>query len=169
MFDGWQNFFGVLGAAAATLIGLLFIVVTLTSGRSASTSAQGTRLFNSPTVFHLVSVLGNSALALAPGDEEISRRVIMTGWAIVGLIYSGTLAVRLGRLKNPTHWSDFWYYGVAPTLTYMALCAANIATWARAPHAAFFEALCLLALLVVAIRNAWDLVTWLAPRRDSER
>jgi hypothetical protein len=35
-----------------------------------------------------------------------------------------------------------------------------------APHAVFFEALCLLGLLVVAIRNAWDLVTWLAPRRD---
>jgi len=166
MFDGWQNFFGVLGAAAATLIGLLFIVVTLTSGRPVSTNVPGTRLFTSPTVFHLVSVLANSALALAPGDEEVSRRVLMTGWAFVGLIYAGALAVQIARLKNQTHWSDFWYYGVVPTLAYLALCTANVATWARAPHAAFFEALCLLALLVVAIRNAWDLVTWLAPRRD---
>jgi hypothetical protein len=91
MFDGWQNFFGVLGAAAATLIGLLFIVVTLTSGRPVSTNVPGTRLFTSPTVFHLVSVLANSALALAPGDEEVIRRVLMTSWALVGLIYAGAL------------------------------------------------------------------------------
>jgi hypothetical protein len=166
MFDGWQNFFGVLGAAAATLIGLLFIVVTLISGRPASVAAQGMKLFTGPTVFHLVSVLSNSALALAPGDEEFSRRLLMTGWASIGLVYSATLTIQLGRIKDPTHWSDVWYYGIAPMLTYLALLAANGATWIRAPHAVFFEALCLLGLQVVAIRNAWDLVTWLAPRRD---
>jgi hypothetical protein len=34
-------------------------------------------------------------------------------------------------------------------------------------HAAFFVGLSLPALLLVAIRNAWDLVTRLAPRRDN--
>jgi hypothetical protein len=167
MFNGWQNFFGVLGAAAATLIGLQFIVATLTSARPTSVNAPGVRLFTSPMVCHLVSVLANSVLALAPDDEDVFRRLIMTGWSFVGLIYTGALAIEIGRLKTQVHWSDFWYYGVAPTLAYLALCAANGATWIHAPHAAFFVALCLLALLMVAIRNAWDLVTWLAPRRDN--
>lgn len=167
MFDGWQSFFGVLSSASATLIGLLFVVVSLTSGRPAPASTTGTQLFMSPVVFHFVSVLAISALALAPGDEEIFKCLLMTGWGIVGLVYSGALALRIWRWHNATHWSDFWYYGVAPTLAYLALCASNAATWLHAPHAAFFEGLSLLALLIVAIRNAWDLVTWLAPRRDN--
>jgi hypothetical protein len=167
MYDGWQNFFGVLGAAAATLIGLQFIVATLTSARPESVSTPGVRLFTSPVVFHLVSVLANSVLALAAGDEDLFKRLVMTGGGFVGLIYAGTLAVQIARLETQTHWSDFWCYGAVPTLVYLALCAANGATWVHAPHAAFFVALCLLALLLVAIRNAWDLVTWLAPRRNT--
>jgi hypothetical protein len=168
MFEGWQNFFGVLGSAAATLIGLQFVVVTLTSGRPAAISTRGQQLFTSPVVFHLASVLANSALALAPGDEEIFKRLLLSGWALGGLAYTATLTVQIARLKIHTHWSDFWYYGVVPTLAYLALCIANGAIWLQKPHATFFEALGLLALLLVAIRNAWDLVTWLAPRRDSE-
>jgi hypothetical protein len=33
---------------------------------------------------------------------------------------------------------------------------------ARAPHAAYYVGLVLLLLLILGIRNAWDLVTWLA-------
>ena len=46
-----------------------------------------------------------------------------------------------------------------------ALCAASLALAARiagAPHA--FAAL-LLLLMLTGIRNAWDLVTWIAPKR----
>jgi hypothetical protein len=35
----------------------------------------------------------------------------------------------------------------------------------RERHAPYGVALCLLLLLVIAIRNAWDLITWLAPRQ----
>ena len=167
MYDAWQNFFAMLGESAATLIGLLFVVVSLTSGRPESASVPGRRLFSSPTVFHLVTVLVNSALALAPGDAEFFRRVLMTGWAGVGLGYAGALTLRLGRSANRTHWTDFWYYGVVPTLAYIVLVVAYAAAWSGARHAGFFVALGLLALLAVAIRNAWDLVTWLAPRRET--
>lgn len=168
MYDAWQNFFAMLGESAATLIGLLFVVVTLTSGRPASASAPGMRLFSSPTVFHLVTVLINSALALAPGDTEVFRRVLMGGWAAGGLLYAGALTLRLGRSGNRIHWTDFWYYGVVPALAYLVLVAAYAAAWIGARHAGFFVALGLLALLAVAIRNAWDLVTWLAPRRETD-
>ena len=54
---------------------------------------------------------------------------------------------------------------MAPAVVYAALAAtAGAAVW-RAPHAAYAVGLVLLTLLVVAVRNAWDLVTWLAPRR----
>ena len=36
MFAGWNNYFMLLGAASGSLIGLLFVVVTLTAGELAA-------------------------------------------------------------------------------------------------------------------------------------
>ena len=166
MFSGWQSFYQMTGEAAATLTGLLFLVVSLVADRQLSSMPQGAGLFTSPTVFHLVSVLVVSALALAPDGSGQSQNAIMIGWAAMGVVYTTWLAVRLFALPNPTHWSDCWWYGAGPALTYVALTVATVVAWVHASHAAYFVALCLMALLILAIRNAWDLVTWLAPRRD---
>src|ERR1700728_3646185 len=65
MFSAWQNLYQMTGEAAATLIGLLFIVASLTAGRQHSpVHERGMQLFTTPTVFHLVSVLVISALTL---------------------------------------------------------------------------------------------------------
>ena len=167
MFSGWQAFYQMTGGAAATLTGLLFLVASLMSGRPMSASAVGVRLFTTPTVFHLASVLVISALALAPTGEGDLQSAVMTLWALFGLVYALTRAAGILRLANQTHWSDFWWYGFGPTTAYLALAGAAAATWAHAPHAVYLVALCLTALLVVSIRNGWDLVTWLAPRRDT--
>ncbi len=45
-----------------------------------------------------------------------------------------------------------------------ALRSSAIGAWMQAPADALIIAGVLLALLLVGIRNAWDLVTWLAPR-----
>ena len=66
------------------------------------------------------------------------------------------------------HWSDLWTYGVTPAALHLGLCAAAVAVWARAPWAADALAAALLAILVLAIRNAWDLVTWIAPMAKSD-
>lgn len=169
MFAGWRSFYQLTGGAAATLIGLMFIVATLTSARSASSMTQGSRLFTTPTVFHLASVLVISALSLAADGEGRWARLIMAGWAIGGFVYAVWVAAGLRSTPFAPHWSDFWWYGVANAIVYAALALAAVLACALAPHAAFFLALCLLALLVVTIRNAWDLVTWLAPRREETR
>ena len=166
MFEGWQTYYQMTGEAAATLTGLLFIVATLSAARPSSGLSQGLRLFTTPTVFHLASVLVISALAIAPGAEGESPCAIMTAWTTVSLIYVVATAVGLSRLKNPTHWTDFWFYGAAPAVIYLGLTGASAAAWGGVRHAAYLVALCLLALLALTIRNAWDLVTWLAPRRD---
>jgi hypothetical protein len=165
MFSGWQTFYQMTGEAAATLTGLLFIVASLTSGRQSRKHERGVMLFTTPTVFHLASVLAISALALAP-DGEQSRIALMVGWAGLSVVYTVFLAVQLARIEDPTHWSDFWWYGVAPAAVYLALAGAAALACAHVPHAADFLALCLIALLLVTIRNAWDLVTWLALRQD---
>ena len=48
---------------------------------------------------------------------------------------------------------------------YLGLVLAVAASWGGAVHAAGALALAILLLMLLAVRNAWDLVTWLAPRR----
>ena len=167
MFAGWQAFYQMTGGSAATLTGLLFIVASLATGRrSADASATGQRLFTTPTVFHLLSVLVISGLVLIPDGEGPAQMAILIVWSGAGLIYGLGRLVGILRLPNRSHWSDVWWYGFAPAVVYVALAAASVSAGLGAPHAAFAVALCLMGLLTVAIRNAWDLVTWLAPRRD---
>jgi len=168
MFSGWQSFYQMTGEVSATLIGLLFIVASFTSGRPDSpVFTRGVSLFTTPVVFHLASILVISALALVPDGVGAFRAAIMTGWALLGFGYAIGLAMRIFMISDPTHWSDSWCYGAAPALTYLALVAATGSAWVGISHGAYYIALCLIVLLLVTIRNAWDLITWLAPRRNS--
>jgi hypothetical protein len=162
MFAGWQTFYQLTGSVAGELIGLLFIVATLAAGRRSPRNQTGQKLFTTPTVVHLGTVVIVSALALAPGTDNNSASVLMVLGALAGVAYTAAVAISLRRNDNPTHWSDFWLYGAAPAAAYVALTAAASAAVARAPHAAYYVGLVLLLLLILGIRNAWDLVTWLA-------
>jgi len=57
MFHGWENFFIVGGTAGATLIGLLFVAVTLGGGLSTPQGLDATRAFLTPTLFRFGGVL----------------------------------------------------------------------------------------------------------------
>jgi hypothetical protein len=166
MFHGWDNFYLLIGTAAATLIGLLFVVATLTRGLESPHSARGTRLYTTPTVFHFAAVLVMSVVALTP---ELSRQAggpMIAICGAIGFVYAAAIALQLRAPvgPDPPHWSDFWWYGFAPVIIYPVIGAAAALVWAAIPSGAYAVGFALLTLLVVGIRNAWDLVTWLAPR-----
>ena len=54
------------GTVAATLVGLLFVAVTVGTGLSTSRIVHGTRGFLTPTLIHLGSVLFQTLAVLAP-------------------------------------------------------------------------------------------------------
>jgi hypothetical protein len=45
MFEGWGEFYLMAGSAAAVLIGLLFVVLTLMHDRPRSTVLMGSKLY----------------------------------------------------------------------------------------------------------------------------
>jgi hypothetical protein len=172
MFPGWQTFFQTTAEAAATLTGLVFVVVTLSAGRQSSTAnSNGARLFTSPTVFHLTSVLVISALALTPASQSVQLCGVITAamalWAFGFLIYTGVLLRAILSLETHSHWSDLWCYGVAPALAYLWMTGAAVTAFLRIPYGPYAVALGMIGLLLICIRNAWDLATWLAPRRET--
>ena len=170
MFEGWSDYFVLLGTAAAGLIGLLFVVVTLTTSIDRSRALRAGGIYMTPIAIHFGVVLSISAITLVPRLTPPQIAALIALFAVLG--FSGAMRTCFGILDfhksaDPPHWSDFWGYGAAPAAAYVVLEAAAYGVWRGADWAVYLLAAVLLVLMLVAIRNAWDLLTWMAPGRDA--
>ena len=168
MFEGWDNFFLLLGSASAALIGLLFIVTTLASSLrvGSETMARGAALYMTPTLFHYTTVLVMSALATVPGLTGGVMAAVLGPWSLAGVGYCAVMAVlvRSRRLPDSGTWTDALTYGVLPGLIYLGLIAGAWSAARGAANAPYAIAIGLTVLIILGIRNAWDLITFIAPR-----
>jgi hypothetical protein len=169
MFDNWQDFYLLIGSSAGALIGLMFVVTTLTVGRDIRTIERGQRLYTSPVVWHFGAILLLSGAAMAPDVHAWAYGLLAGVIALVGMVAS--LRIAIGILGSDSRltagWFDICWYGVAPMVLYGLLAAVSVAIVMRLPWSAMALAATLMALLLTSIHNAWDLVTWLAPRSTS--
>lgn len=166
MFEGWKEFYLMAGGAAAVLIGLLFVVISLMQDRPRSTMLSGSRLYMGPILLSVSFALVLSAAALTP---DIGRRcfaAIAGAIALWGLVRGLISTVGIARLRDQVHWTDLWFYGIGPSLLYLWLGVATLVVWSGRWEAQYCIASAVTALLLLAIRNEWDLITWIAPRSE---
>ena len=166
MLDGWHDFYALLGTAAAALVALLFVAMSIGATVLNPARAGATRTFLSPVVFHYTSVLFVSLIVLIPIHTPLSLGISVGIVAAVGLTYSTVILARLNR-DDVADLADHFGYGASPEVAY---AAALVAAWllaVRSSAGAAILAGALLLLLVVNIRNAWDLTLAFA-RRQAE-
>jgi hypothetical protein len=168
MLEEWHDFYLLIGGAAGALIGLLFVVVTLTR-RTGDKADQGRRLYLSPVVVSFGVVLGTGGLAMTPHEPAVVAALILGAAALVALAYMVRVCRGLFRAGEDMvpHWSDPWWYGVWPAVAYavMLLAAAIMLAW-PGPGLDLLAA-SQGALVALGVRNAWDLITWIAPRANT--
>lgn len=173
MFDGWSDFFLMAGSAAAVLIGLIFVVISLMQDRSRSSVLAGSKLYMGPIVLGVSFVLVLSAAALTPNMTERDFSLVAAVVAVWGLVrgIQSTIGIKSLRIieGEAPHWTDEWFYGAIPSLLYVALGILAIAFWLEWSWAHYGLAAAVTALLLLAIRNEWDLITWIAPRPDPDK
>ena len=165
MFEGWDNFYLLIGGAAGALIGLMFVVITLTGNIDREQSLRAAAIYMTPTVTGFTIVLVLSALTGVRGLPANALAAMLGAIAIAGGLNSILNCWRLmGRgPPNAAHWTDHWCYGLAPLIVYVAFGGAALAIGAHRSWAADALAAVMVVQLLLSIRNAWDLVTWLAP------
>jgi hypothetical protein len=169
MFAQWTNFFVLAGSAAAVLIGLIFVVISLMGDRPRSSVLAGSRLYMGPIVLSVSFVLALSAAALTPGITSswfAAITALVALWGLYRGVSSFVVLKGLAGKEREVHWSDSWFYGVFPTLLYLAMGAVALAFWEGWSWAHDGIAVLITAVLLLAIRNEWDLITWLAPKGD---
>jgi hypothetical protein len=165
MFHGWENFFYLIGSAAGALIGIMFIVITLAAGHEPRRVSRGAPVYVTPIVFHFAVVLVVSAISEVSALTSMAVATLVGASAVAGLAYSITTTIRLCRKgwEDPIPgWSDKCFYGFLPTTIYLALLGAAGAVWFGQRRAAFGIGAIMIGLLLLGIRNAWDLATTLA-------
>ena len=164
MFADWENFYLIVGPSAAALIGLMFVVVTLTAGRDRDQTERGKHLYTSPIVWHLGVVVVLSGAAVAPTIHPKLFGLFSAGLALIGIAAGVRSAVGIHRAQytGPDSMFDMWWYGIIPALAYVGLATASIAMLAGASWSESAIAAALMALLLVSIHAEWDLVTFLA-------
>ena len=86
MFEHWGEFYLMAGGAAAVLIGLIFVVISLMHDRSRSTVLTGSKLYMGPIVLGVSFVLVLASAALTPGidrDEYALIAGVVAAWGLV--------------------------------------------------------------------------------------
>ena len=166
MFSDWENFYLIVGSGGGALIGVMFVVATLTAGLEESRASRGAVIYITPIVFHFAIVLVVSAIAVTPGLPVEAVGVLIAICALLGLSYAAVTVVRVFSIKvdDAPDWEDKIFYGITPVIAYVLLACATAAIWIVPMSAALFIGAVMLFLLLIGIRNAWDLATFLVSR-----
>jgi hypothetical protein len=163
VFRDWHDFYILLGTAAATLIGAMFVVAALGANFLTRSHAPQIGTYLTPTVVHLASVVLASAAALAPALDWPSLASGFAAGGGAGIGYSSLVGWRIAR-RREVDWSDQIWYALIPMAGYGVILAAALSIFLDAVPSFAAIAVGLLMLLVASIRNAWDMIIFFASR-----
>jgi hypothetical protein len=165
----WHDFYVLVGTAGATLLALLFVAVSLGAGFLTDERHSATQTFISPVVIHFTSVFFLSALALFPWQHGMIFAALIGATALVGSILSTWITIQVVRTDMTNYVEDYLAYGLLPCLGYLALLAAAASIYLEKYFGLDALAGALLLLVVVSIRNAWDLTLAMARRHGGSK
>ena len=139
----------------------MFVIVSLGPKVIASGAATGVRAFISPIAVHFVAVLVVSALLLAPDIPPAALGSLLVIGGIGGMVYMAWTRghAQWRRSKLPIlDW--IWFVGL-PFLAFLLIVGAGIGLAMSVPLSLHGLAVAIVLLIVIAIRNAWDIVVWM--------
>lgn len=157
----WQNFYVIIGSAAATLTGLMFIVITLIANTRAASSVRLIGAFGTPNVTHFCSALLIAAILSAPWQVLWNVGLLLGLAGLGGSIYV-TIVLRRARLQDEYEpdLEDWLWHTVLPFAAYIAIVIAAIILLSNTTGALFIIAAATLLLIFIGIHNAWDTVAY---------
>jgi hypothetical protein len=165
----WHNFYALIGSASATLVALTFVAASIGAGVFRHENQVGIRSFISPTVVHFSAVLVSCVLATIPTQTWLVLGFLQICVGAIGLVYSGWVWRRMlkhGFVATIDAIDRLWY-ALLPIPAYLLVIAAGVELWKQSLFGLNIFASALILLLLIGIRNAWDMTIWIIDRRQS--
>jgi hypothetical protein len=159
----WESYFVLTGTGAVTLIGLLFVVITLGTARAERGDMGLLKIFVTPTLVHFGVVLLIALLALSPEGDSLIMPFGLIG--VLGLFYTLNIAVKAAR--HDDLFSEAWlFHAVIPIACYLGIITAAC-LGANSTKQAYLVLRAVSALLLLAgMRNAWAVAIDIAQRKS---
>jgi hypothetical protein len=173
LLTAWGNFYVITGTAAATLIGLMFVVITLVAGIRRRPSG-GTDVFSTPTVVHFCGALFVAATLSAPWRALIPVASLLGVAGLAGIAYVIIVLLRTRRLTFYKMVLEDWlWHMIFPFIAYTTIMVAALLLPNNPVLALFCVGAVTVLLLFIGIHNAWDTVTYLVieyaqPEKESQ-
>jgi hypothetical protein len=169
LLRSWQNFYFMNGGASATLIGLMFVALSLGTHLVSDSTRENMKTFVTPSVYYFVSVLLLAGIMLVPAYTPMGIGVMLFVGGIFGLVITVQHVRRL--IQAALQYGDFdradWLAQIIlPIVSYGLILAAAILfavnQWSLAFIASWSASI---LLLICAITNTWSLVMWIVEQR----
>lgn len=162
----WENFYVIVGTSAGALTGLTFVAVSLTAEVRLSHADRGIAAYNTPTVAQFGAVLLVSAVVSAPWAALVPPAMLIGLVGLAGVIYSAIIIRRQRQMDDYTPVLEDWlWYAACPLVAYAVLLVAAILLPGSPDAAMFLTGGVAVLLMFLGIRNAWDIVTFIAIER----
>ena len=159
----WEGFYVIIGTAAATLTGLMFVVITLLAEVRRRVSLPGGAIasFNTPNVVHFCAALLVAAMLSAPWQAFWNVSLLL---GLVGLAGAGYVVIVLRRACRQKDYQlvleDWCWHMVFPLVSYTAFVVAAIVLPGNPVPTLLVIGAATVLLMFIGIHNAWDNVTY---------
>jgi len=155
-----HDFFVASGGAAGALVGLLFVTISVASGRLApgKAGAQLHRVRASAALGAFTNALTVSLFALIPGHKIGSVAVAV---AVVGLTFvaaSLLLLIRLRQMRWDTLRDALFLIGLAATFVIQLIEGVDVITHPGDSGAVNTIAVLVIVCFLIGIARAWELI-----------
>ena len=165
----WQSFYMLAGGASASLMGLVFVAASLAARLvDPDTAAAGVRTFVTPLIIHFSAVLIIAMLVMIPTQTSASFGGMLGVGGIIGLGYAATTGVwlwRHHRERTRVKRADWLWRACLPGVGYLLILSAVVGLLTRPASSLNGLAFAVIILLLLGVRNAWDLLLWIARQR----
>lgn len=164
----WHNFYLLIGGAAASLAGLMFVAISLGSGTITPKNLEALRVFVNPTLIHFIYVLVAALVIVIPTATWTRLGILLVLVGLISTVRTISMIPYL-RQQHREHLidtDDWTWYLLAPSVSYLLFVGTGIGFLLRLGLALDGLAVASILLLIAGIRNAWDFVTWLVLRKN---
>jgi hypothetical protein len=158
-FASWHDFYVTMGTASASLIGLLFVALSINLDAVTGPSRDDLRAFAEQAFASFSLVLLIAVLFLIPtgGPSSIGvAYLVLAGGAGARMLRRAPAvwrALRQGQLGGAV----FWRF-ILPTAALVGLLASGLGLVIGQPSALYWLVAVIIGLLMSAARSSWDLL-----------
>ena len=161
--EPWHDFYTAISAAAATLVGLLFVSLSLNLKLVTGDEHAEIRALAAQTFANFIYVLILSLILLIPNPSSSSIGITFLIFGALGLVSVARAIMTTARKKEQVRqtmiqsWRFIAGRFILPLLAYLSLMVIAILLWSGNTKSLSWMLFVIFSLLGSAISVAWDL------------